>query len=63
MMNIPGLGNQGGEHQTNNNTEAGETESSEEQAFRIMAINKQHNQNTTHKINMPGLNPMKKNKF
>ena len=44
-MGIPGLVNQGGDHhQTNNNTEAGDTESSEEQAFRIMAINKQNNQ-------------------
>ena len=65
-MNVPGLKNcvMGmpgfGGPQTNNNTEAGDTESSEEQAFRIQQMKSMFNNNL---INVPGLNPQKKNKF
>lgn len=45
---------------TNNNTEAGDTESSEEQAYRIQMMKSMFNNNL---INMPGMNPQTKNKF
>ena len=63
MMNMPGLkmGMPGlSQPVTNNNTEAGDTESSEEQAFRMQQMKNMFNNNL---INVPGLNPAKKNKF
>lgn len=64
-MSIPGMNNkpgmpQLGHHQTNNNTEVGETESSEEQAFRMQQMKGMFNNNL---INFPGLNLQTKNKF
>ena len=64
-MNVPGLKSQPGapgldHHQTNNNTEAGDIESSEEQALKIQQLK---GQQTQHIINMPGMIPQKKNKF
>ena len=45
---------------TNKNTEAGDTESSEEQAQRLQQMKNMFNNNL---INVPGMNPQKKNKF
>ena len=65
MMNMPGLaqhgqGGMGGQPQTNVNTEAGDTESSEEQAYRMQQMKSMFaNKNI---INLPGMNPTK-NKF
>ena len=58
-INMPGLksscGPSMGQAPTNNNTEAGDTESSEEQAFKIQQMKSMFNQQ--HVINFPGLNP------
>lgn len=60
MNNMPGMkfGGNIGQH-TNNNTEAGDTESSEQQAM-IQQMKSMFNNNV---INMPGMAPQKKNKF
>lgn len=66
QMNVPGLvsrmhGMPAFSHnQTNNNTEAGDTESSEEHAQRLQQMKSMFNNNL---INVPGLNPSNKNKF
>ena len=58
-INLPGLTSSCapsmGQAPTNNNTEAGDTESSEEQAFKIQQMKSMLNQQ--HVINFPGLNP------